>query len=100
MKEYYIYVVEKDSGKLSMADPKPYEGETEIEALRQFVKQHSEDISVNQLTVISEEPFLLRINGLVYHPETNTYETHEHTYQYVAKERLRSKIKDKIKMYS
>lgn len=88
MKAFYIYVLDPEgSGNFLLADSqKTYKAETELEALKAFAQVRKNDLDVEDLHIVSDDPFLIRIKGWTEAEDHSKFEITENTYEYIAKE--------------
>lgn len=82
---YEIKYLEPETGVFLPADTvQLYEADSEIDALRMFVKERKTDMDVEDVSIVSEEPFLLRIKGWAEADDGSRFELREDVYEYIA----------------
>lgn len=85
MNTYAIkYVDEK--GNVADADYQTYEAENELDALHQFTEVKREDLIIENIEIIKDDPkeYLLKIKGWFHNTDKGIFDTYEGIFEYYA----------------
>lgn len=84
---YAIKFLDEETGTFLPADTtQSYEADSELEALHKFAEVRKEDLLVEDLQIVSEDPFVLRIRGWAEAEDHSKFEIVEGEYEYIAEE--------------
>ena len=82
---YEVKYLEPETGVFLPADTTQlYEADSEIEALRMFAETRKNDMDVEDVSIVSEDPFLLRVKGWAESDDGSRFELREDVYEYIA----------------
>lgn len=80
---YEIKFLDSETNVFLPADTtKTYEADSELDALRMFAEERRTDIDVEDVSIVSEDPFLLRIKAWA--EDGERFVIREDVYEYIA----------------
>lgn len=86
---YAIKFLDEETGLFLPADTtQSYEADSELEALRQFAEVRRGDLLIEDLQIVSEDPFILRVRGWAESEDHSKFEIVEGEYEYIAEEEI------------
>lgn len=85
--KFVVKFLDPETNVFLPADVNDYEAATELDALRLFAETRRNDIDVEDLTIVSENPFRLRIKGWTEADDGSKFELTEDVYEYIAQEK-------------
>ena len=78
---YTIKFLDEETGVYMPADTtQSYEADSELDALKQFAQVRKEDLLIEDLKIVSEDPFILRVKGWSEAPDHSKFEIVEREY--------------------
>ena len=85
---YTIKYLDEETGVYMTDDIQQYEADSELDALRQFAQVRKDDLLIEDLKIVSEDPFILWVKGWTETPDHSKIFVMEGEYEYIAEETI------------